>query len=257
MSVRRPPARVILFAVAAVAGLASAAVAAPRGVIQGPGHDQGTYLMADLAAGEVQCQDADSGAVELSATLLTSGSVDSAQVLLAVDGGDPAQIGVIEPQDFEHDGRIKTAAFAGEVSLPNGTHTLTLCFVQSGAKGRAPKQVCGEIEVTVDCAPKAICDEGAEFFGNVPHNPRMCTGKGTPHIPVHLRGAPYEDVTLEIEGPGGFGLSMAMRHAGKSCIHHAQWDTRDGNHGGPGDYTFSAYVDGELIATIERPIHCE
>lgn len=257
MSVRHLSAFTVLLASMALASAASARNLLPRNVIQGPGQDEGTYLMAELAADEVQCQDADSGTVELSTTLITSGSVDSAQVMLSVDDGDAVQIGIIQPQDFAHDGRIKTADFAGEVSLSNGTHTLTLCFVQSGDKGRAPKRVCGSVEVTVACAPKPICEEEAAFFGNVPNNPRMCTGRGTPHIPVHLRGAQYEDVVLEIDGPDGFGLSMPMRHAGKSCVHHALWDTRNGNHGGPGEYTFSAYVDDELIATIERPVHCD
>lgn len=240
---------------AAFAVTAIAATAAAQG-FQGPGHDEGTYLIADLAAGEVQCHDPGSGTVELTSTLVTSGSIDSALVQLSVDGGDPVQIGIIQPQEFRHDGRMKTADFAGEVSLSNGTHTLELCFEQSGAKGRQPKRTCAAIEVTVACAVKPLCEEEPVFFGNVPNNPRMCTGRGTPHIPVHLRGAPYEQVTLEIDGPDGFGLSMPMRGAGKSCIHHALWDTRDGNHGGPGDYTFSAYVDDELIATIERRVNC-
>lgn len=256
MSIHRSPVFVALAAGVLLAASAAAAPLIPRNVLQGPGHDEGTYLMAELVAGEVQCQDAESGSVTLSTTLFTNGSVDSAEVWLSVDDGPAAQIGVIQPQDFVHDGRIKSAPFAGEVSLSNGEHSLTLCFEQSGAKGRTPKRVCGTVEVSVACAPKAVCEEEAVFFGNVPRNPRMCTGVGTPHIPVHLRGVQYADVLLEIDGPKGFGVSMPMRRAGSSCVHHALWDTRGGNHGGPGDYTFSAYVDDELIATIERPVHC-
>lgn len=41
------------------------------------------------------------------------------------------------------------------VSVPAGEHTLTMCFVQSGAQGREEKQVCaGAISLDVGCAPQ-------------------------------------------------------------------------------------------------------
>lgn len=247
----------VFLATSLVAFAAFAAPRVPRVGFEAPGHDNGTYLMADLAVGEVTCDTADSATVQLGASLVTSGSVDSAEVMLSVDGGEAVQIGVIEPQDFVHDGRMKTADWSGEISLGNGDHQVVLCFVQSGAKGRTPKQTCGLVDVSVDCAPSPICEQDKMFFGNIANSPQICGGKGTPHIPVHYRGAQYDEVTLVIEGPDGFGLTMAMRHAGASCIHHALWDTRGGNHAGPGDYTFSAYVGDALQAAITRPLLCD
>lgn len=219
--------------------------------------NNGTFLMADLAAGKVTCSDHDGGTVPLSATLLTSGAVDSAEVTLSVGGGEPQLIGVIQPQDFEHDGRFKTAHFSGEISLENGEHDLILCFTQSGAKGRESKRTCGALTVAVDCGlPDACFEDRLQFFGNVVKSPELCGGRGTPHIPVHFRGAPGSSIELQIDGPDGFGLTLPMRRAGDSCIHHALWDTRDGNHAGLGEYTFTALDDGAELARVERTLRC-
>jgi hypothetical protein len=47
-----------------------------------------------------------------------------------------------------------------------------------------------------------------------------------------------------------------MNHAGESCIYQFNWDTRDGNHGGPGSYTFTFDGDNGAHYEFTRDLLC-
>src|SRR5689334_4795946 len=104
--------------------------------------NNGTALTATASADEPICIDEQHALVGVSGTLRTTGSVDSALISVSIDGANATQVGTIEPQDFLHDGRVKTASYSFDVELSNGAHTLLVCFTQSGAKGRESKQTC-------------------------------------------------------------------------------------------------------------------
>jgi hypothetical protein len=195
-------------------------------VLAAKNDDEGTELSATAVSTEPLCLDGDSAAVTVSGVLTTTGSVDSAEITVSVDGGTAEPMGTIEPDDFDHDGRIKNADYSLDLTLSNGTHTIEVCFTQSGAQGREPKQVCAPVvTVVVDCS--TTCDrEGV--FGDLVGNPVLCSGGGTPHVPVHLRGDFGEVVVIAVSGPNGFTLEGLMNHAGNSCIYQYNWDTRDG-----------------------------
>jgi hypothetical protein len=210
------------------------------------GGDQGTSLSATAAVTATTCTSEQEAQVDLSATLTTTGSVDSALITVSVDGGEATQVGSIQPQDFSHDGRIKTASSALSVSLANGEHTVLVCYTQSGAQGREPKQTCAApVTVTVDCAPANVC-AGSEAFGDLVGNPSLCTGHGPPHIPVHVRGDFGEDPALTIAGPGGFSFSATMDHSGESCVYQYNWDAE--SNGGDGTYTFTVTGNGNTLS---------
>lgn len=219
---------------------ARAAVAASTATTQ---TDDGTALSATAQLDSVTCSKGN-GTAALSGTVSTTGSVDSVEISAQVDGGAAANVGVIEPQAFQHDGRVKTAAYAVNVSLADGTHQVTLCFTQSGAQGRTPKQVCAA-PVSVSVACEASSCAGMEPFGDLVGNPSLCRGNGPPHIPVHVKGDFGDAPTLEISGPGEYGESVSMNHAGQSCVYQYNWDTR-GN-GGAGTYTFSVTGNGQTL----------
>jgi len=210
------------------------------------GTDNGTSLSATAAVTANTCTSEEEAQVDLGGVVTTTGSVDSVIITAAVDGGAPVQMGLIRPQDFAHDGRIKTASYALSLSLPNGEHTVQVCFTQSGSQGREPKATCAApVTVVVDCAPDNVC-EGTEPFGNLVGNPNLCNGNGPPHIPVHVRGDFGESPSLTISGPGGFSHSAVMNHAGESCNYHYNWNTSP--HGGAGTYTFTVTGNGQTLS---------
>jgi hypothetical protein len=217
--------------------------------------DNGTELTATAqVAGEPVCTSETEAQVSLAGTVSTTGSVDSVIITVKLDDGDALTLDTLEPQDFTHEGRDKTASYAVSVAVPNGTHTLTVCFTQSGAQGREPKTTCAApVTVTIDCASDNACEE-AEPFGDIVGNPSLCTGNGPPHVPVHVRGDFGEEPTLSIAGPGGFAHSAAMMHAGESCNYHYNWDT-DGNNGGAGTYTFTVTGNGHSL-TFTAELNC-
>ena len=222
--------------------------------------DNGTELSATSEASDPVCLDGDTATVNVSGLLTTTGSVDSAEISVSVDGGEGTAMGTIEPQDFEHHGRVKDAPYSLDFTLENGTHTIDVCFTQSGAQGREPKQVCAPtVTVVVDCTPdesEADCSKEG-VFGDLVHNKLLCSGGGTPHVPVHLRGEFGEVVTITIEGPNDFTLVDVMNHAGESCNYHYNWDTRDGNHGNPGSYTFTFDGDNGAHYEFTRDLLCK
>jgi hypothetical protein len=222
-----------------------------------PGGDNGTELSATAAASEPVCLGEDSASVILEGTLTTTGSVDSAEITVVVDGGAETLVGIIEPDDFEHNGREKSADYSFDLTLSEGSHSVTVCFTQSGAQGREPKRVCAPaVIVVVDCSGSGTC-ENEGVFGDLVGNPVLCSGGGTPHVPVHLRGDFGEIVAIGINGPEGFSEEGFMNHAGNSCIYQYNWDTRDGNHGGPGSYTFTFVGDNGNFYEFTRDLSCE
>src|SRR5262249_52909498 len=153
--------------------------------------DDGTTLSATATAGAPVCTSANSADVTISGVVTSTGSVDSAIMTASIDGAPAVQEGIIEPTDFTHHGRIKTADYSLTLSLSNGTHTILVCFTQSGAPHRMPKTACAPLlTIVVNCADPdggvSCADE--EPFGDLVGNPSLCTGNGPPHIPVHVRG---------------------------------------------------------------------
>jgi hypothetical protein len=219
--------------------------------------DNGTELTATAEVTATTCTSETEAQVSLGGTVGTTGSVDSVIITAAIDGGDRVELTTLLPQDFEHEGRDKTATYAVDVTLPNGTHTVELCFTQSGSQGREPKTTCATpISVVIDCTPpeQNVCAEAAPF-GDIVGNPSLCKGNGTPHVPVHVRGDFGEEASLSISGPNGFTHTAGMRHAGESCNYHYNWDTQDGNHGGAGTYTFTVTGNGQTL-TFTAELHC-
>lgn len=213
--------------------------------------DNGTVLTVVPSATVVSCTAAGTANVAFSGTLSTNGSVDSVEVTASVDGAAPVLLQTIQPQDFTHDGRTKTAPYAASLSLTNGSYATELCFTQSGAQGRTPKKVCAPSEtVTVACV--ATCAD-VEPFGNLVGNPSLCKGNGPPNIPVHVRGDFGDAATLTISGPNGFTHAAAMRHAGDSCNYQYNWaNTSDG---GAGTYAFTVEGNGRQLV-FSADLHC-
>jgi len=204
-------------------------------------NDNGTELFAGTSTlASLVCVDQSSATATITGTLTTTGSVDSAEIHATIDGAGDTIVGTIQPQDFVHDGRIKTAAYSVSLTIPNGTHTIGICFVQSGSQGRTPKETCADpITVTVACENSCA---GVGFFGDLVGNPNLCKGNGPPHIPVHVKGDLGDAPSLAISGPGGYALSATMDHAGESCVYQYNWDTA-GN-GGAGTYHFQVTGNG-------------
>lgn len=116
--------------------------------------DNGTRLSAS-PVGATRCEGEGAPSVNITGTVTTTGSVDSVELIASIDGAEGTVVGDIDPQDFVHRGRFKDAAYTVRVSVPAGQHTLTMCFVQSGAQGREEKQVCAEaISLDVGCSPQ-------------------------------------------------------------------------------------------------------
>jgi len=200
--------------------------------------DEGTALTATATASAPVCRDDGTARVTFAGSVTSTGSVDSVEITAEVDGGAPTQIGTIAPQDFRHSGRNKIADYSASLSLDNGSHDIVLCFTQSGAQGREPKQLCTDpITVVVACE---ACGGGSPF-GDIVGNPDLCNGNGPPHVPIHVRGDLGDTASISIAGPGGYHLEATMNHAGDSCIYQYNWDTTGND--GPGTYSF--IVTGE------------
>ncbi len=207
------------------------------------GGDNGTTLTATATAEPVVCSET-GGTATFDGVVTTTGSVDSVEVTAQLDGGARQLLLTLLPQDFNHDGRVKTASYSVSLSgLADGTHSVVLCFTESGAQGREPKEYCtAAISVTVACA-STCADE--QPFGDIVGNPSLCKGNGPPHIPIHVKGDFGEAPALHIAGPSGYALDATMNHAGESCVYQYNWDTA-GN-GGAGTYTFHVTGNGHVL----------
>lgn len=257
MNFTRPPYVLLLFAFAA-AGCTNSTDAGQRAAtstasshVTRQQDDDGTALTATATAGAPVCRADGTAQVTLTGTVTSTGSVDSVEITAAVDGGAATQVGTIEPQDFSGSGRDKTADYSVSLSLDSGTHEIVLCFLQSGAPGREPKQFC-TAPITVVVACEDCTKEGP--FGDIVGNPNLCNGNGPPHVPVHVRGDFGDTAALAIDGPGGYHLDATMDHAGNSCIYQYNWDTA-GN-GGAGTYTFTVTGANGKTLTFTADLKC-
>lgn len=213
--------------------------------------NQGTEIFAGTAAVTGQTCSGDSALVTIEGTLTTTGSVDSAEIRATINGGAPTVLGTIEPEDFVHDGREKTAPYSITISLPSGTNSVEICFYQSGSQGRESKQTCAEtLVVVVDCANAC---SGVGFFGDLVGNPNLCQGNGPPHVPVHVKGDLGDAPALTITGPNGYVHNAVMDKSGESCVYQYNWDTA-GN-GGAGQYTFTVTGGGHSY-TFTATLRC-
>jgi hypothetical protein len=214
--------------------------------------DNGTALTATATASAPACRADGTAQVTFAGTVTTTGSVDSVEITAEVDGDTPTQIGTIAPQDFRHSGRNKIADYSASRSLDNGSHDIVLCFTQSGAQGREPKQLCTD-PITVVVACEATC--GAEApFGDIVGNPDLCNGNGPPHVPIHVRGDLGGTAALAIYGPGSYHLDATMNHAGDSCIYQYNWDTTGND--GPGTYSFIVMGENGSGVRFTAALNC-
>lgn len=213
--------------------------------------DNGTELSARATAGGPTCSGTSGGTVPVSGTVTTTGAVDSVNITASIDGNTATQVGTILPQDFSHEGRYKTANYSVSVTVPNGTHVVEMCFIQSGSQGREPKKVCVTISVTVSC--ESFC-EAQGVFGNIVGNRNLCNGNGPPHIPVHVKGEFGGSAALTITGPGHYTHSATLWRAGDSCVYHYNWDT-EGN-GGAGTYSFHAVGENGAVYDFTAQLSC-
>lgn len=217
--------------------------------------DNGTELTAStVSTGAPVCTLNDAAQIEFSGLVSTTGSVDSVEITASVDGGPAGQVGVILPQEFEHAGRNKVAAYAVMIEITNGTHTVEFCFTQSGEQGRLPKTTCAApVTVVVECAAQSVC-ANVQAFGDIVSNPNLCKGKGPPHIPVHVKGDFGDSAALTITGPNGFTHSATLRHAGDSCVYQYNWDAAA--NGGAGTYTFDVVGENGATYSFAAQLHC-
>jgi len=241
----------LALAVACVAWMAGCTALETDGSALVDRSDQGTELFAATAVETGQTCNGDTGTVTIQGTLSTTGSVDSAEIRASIDGAAETLEGIIQPQDFIHDGRLKVAPYTITIDLPSGTHTVEVCFYQSGSGGRPPKSTCAPIlTVVVDCSNSC---RGTGFFGDLVGNPSLCKGKGPPHIPVHVKGDLGDAPALSISGPNGYTHQATMDRSGQSCVYQYNWDTV-GN-GGPGQYTFTVSGGGGTYS-FTATLHC-
>lgn len=163
------------------------------------GHDDNGTRLTASPVGATRC-DGDSPSVSVTGTVTTSGSVDSVDLLASLDGAEGQVVGHIDPQDFVHRGRYKDAAYTVSVNVPTGQHSLTLCFVQSGAQGRDEKQVCAEaISLDVGCSPQdggSGGQDGGSGPGNEDELPPVTVLAATPL--ANAAGWNNTDVTVEL-----------------------------------------------------------
>jgi hypothetical protein len=107
------------------------------------GNGSGTAIYVVQVLSSLRIADSHSGAqIAYSFEVTTTGSTDSAIVTAAINGGAATQVGVIQPQDFNHGIRNKTASYACTLGFPYGYASVQFCFVQSGAQGRESKETC-------------------------------------------------------------------------------------------------------------------
>lgn len=214
--------------------------------------NNGTRLTAALGVASIQCIDSDSALVDISTTVTTSGSVDSAEIRTSIDGNAADTMGWIDPQSFAHNGRFKTAVSSFSQVFQNGSHTVSSCYVQSGADGRTTKQICaGSSAFTVDCAPEDPCSS-VEVFGNIIGSGNLCRGQA---IPVSVKGS-FGDGGNLIITRDGFSTSIPFERAGNSCVYHAQYLPNSDGNTGAGVYLFTLVGDNGAAYSFSADLKC-
>lgn len=220
--------------------------------ISGFAQNNGTKLTAASAAASIQCIDSNSALVDISTTVTSSGSVDSAAIRTSIDGNTAATTGWIEPQDFVHNGRYKTAVASFSQVFENGSHTVSSCYVQSGSDGRITKQTCAATSsFSVDCAPADPCAD-TEVFGNIIGNGNLCGGQA---IPIHVKGSFGEGGSLVIT-KDGFSTSIPFERSGNSCVYQAQYRPGSDGNAGAGVYSFTLVGDNDAAYSFSANLKC-
>lgn len=214
----------------------------------------GTSLSADVPQPTLTCTGQGSAVVDIVAKLTSTAAVNAAQVTRAVTVvGDTTSswVGEIRPQDF---GRDKTAYFAEQLTLDNGSYQICYTFTQAGAGGRTTKQATDCTSFIVDCATEGnSCPSAGFFFGGIDQSPEICNATGKPHVPLHLKALATGSVSITVVGTTKngepFNFTDDMSHAGESCVYQYNWNPT-GVDAGPGQYTFTATTaDGVALAT--------
>jgi hypothetical protein len=214
--------------------------------------NSGTKLSAASDAASIQCIDSNSAIVDLTTTITSSGAVDSAEIKASIDGGPALTTGWIEPQDFLHAARYKTAVASFSHILSNGNHTVSSCFLQSGADGRLSKQTCAPTSsFAVDCAPVDAC-AGTEVFGNIIGNGNLCSGQA---LPIHLKGSFGDGGTLVIS-KDSFSTTVRIDRAGESCVYQGQYRPNDDGNNGAGVYSFTLLGDNGTSYSFSANLKC-
>lgn len=215
--------------------------------------NNGTKLTAVTDAATIQCVDNDSALVEFTTTVTSSGAVDSAEIKTVLDGNDPFISGWIEPQDFIHNGRFKTAVVPFSQVLDNGVHTVFSCYEQSGADGRLLKRVCTTPKTfEINCAPIDPC-AGVEVFGNIIGNGNLCSGAA---IPIHIKGS-FGDGGSLIINKGSFSTTIRVDRSGDSCVYQGQYRPGTDGNGGAGAYTFTLIGDNNAAYSFSANLKCK
>jgi hypothetical protein len=204
--------------------------------------DNGTYLSAKASAGATQCTAQGVGLATVTGQLTSTAAGAWANVNASVDGAAPQLIDQVESTAWLKDGRTKTFDFNYSFTLPDGTHTIEICFVQPS--GQARMTACATVTVVVSCTTQArTCTMAA--FGETVGNRNMCAGNGTANINIQAKGDFGDNAMVTISGPNAFSLTAPINHSGESCVYHYNWATRDNNHGGPGTYTYTVSGNGQ------------
>lgn len=215
--------------------------------------NSGTQLTAASDAASIQCLDNDTALVDIATTVTSSGAVDSAEIKIAIDGDVPKTSGWIDPQDYIHNGRYKTAVSSFSQVFQNGSHSYSSCFVQSGAHGRLSKQTCAApVNFEVSCAPIDVCRD-VEVFGNVIGNGNLCAGQA---IPIHIKGSFGEGGDLVIT-KGSFSKTIRADRSGNSCVYQAQYRPTDDGNAGAGSYSFSLFGDNGSVYSFSANLKCK
>lgn len=219
----------------------------------GMSSNNGTGLVASVAAMEPECQGTTEALVTLSAVLTSTGSVADTQVTAIIDGGTPLAVGAIAPEDFVHAGRIKTAPFTVPLTLANGNHTIVLEFSQSGAEGRASKTATtAPIAVSVACQVQNPCAD-VVATGQVSGNTNLCRNN-LQNLPVHVSGDFGDQPDIRIVGPNGYRLDDTLRRSGDSCQYQYAW-LPTGN-GGAGTYSITVSGNNRTY-TFTQAMTCD
>jgi hypothetical protein len=214
--------------------------------------DNGTRLTAATGAASVQCLSEDEALVDLTTTITSSGSVDSAEIWTSIDKSEFIVSGWIEPQDFVHNKRHKTAVSSFSEALKNGEHSITSCFVQSGSDGRTPKKTCSPVaNFVVSCGNDDPCFDEA-VFGSIVGNGNLCSGQA---IPIHIKGSFGESGTLAIN-KDGFSTRVTLGRSGNSCVYQGQYRPQTDGHAGPGAYSFTLIGDNGSVFSFSAILNC-
>lgn len=215
-------------------------------------NDKGTSLSASAGVPSIECINESEALVEFVTAITTTGSVDSAEIWTSLNKGEAEISGWIEPQDFVHNKRYKTAGNSFSEILPDGSYTVDSCYVQSGAGGRLPKKTCAPtVGFKVDCAPKSPCGN-EQVFGDVVGNKNLCSGQA---LPIHIKGDFGNGGDLIIS-KGSFSIKIRADRSGNSCVYQAQYRPYDDGNAGAGEYTFNLVGDNTKVYSFTTSLKC-